>query len=188
AASAVVAYRSEMASSLVTHLEPGTWIVSVLQGLWYHVQKELMPVRLSPLLEFKADITFSDPTTIVSGAGVLAVTVALLGLRRRWPAGLAAWIWYVIALAPFMTLAHAGRQITADRYSYLACWGWALALGGGMGASVRAASRARAGRHALAAGGTIVLLALAFLANQPARVLEDPGPPLLPPTPGAPHL
>jgi tetratricopeptide (TPR) repeat protein len=139
------------------------------------VQKELLPIHLSPLFEFKWRIELTDPTTIVSGAGVLAVTLALFGLRRRWPAGLAAWTWYVIALAPFMSLAHAGQQITADRYSYLASWGWALALGGGMGAALRAAGRGRAAAGALTAGGAIAVLTLALLAHQQARIWESRG-------------
>src|SRR5262245_4376053 len=81
----VVAYRSELAGSQVVHLDPVMWIGVVLQGLWYHVQKELLPVRLTPLLELRGRVELSDPTTIISGVGVLAVTLALFGLRGRWP-------------------------------------------------------------------------------------------------------
>jgi protein O-mannosyl-transferase len=169
----LVAYR--VAGALATPLEFETWAGLLLQGHWYHVQKELLPIRLSPLIEFKGRIELDDPTTIVSGVGVLAVTLALLGLRRRWPAGLAAWTWYVIALAPFMSLAHAGQQITADRYSYLGSWGWALAFGGGMGAALRAAARGRATAGALTAGGAIAVLTLALLANQQARIWKNRG-------------
>src|SRR5262249_32511488 len=55
--------------------------------------------------------------------------VITLALCRRWPAGLAAWGYYGIVLAPVSGIVPSGYQITNDRYSYLPCLGWALVIG-----------------------------------------------------------
>jgi tetratricopeptide (TPR) repeat protein len=175
AAWSVIAFRSQVAGAKVIHLEPETWLGLVLQGLWYHVQKELLPVRLSPLHEFTGRIELRDPATVVAGVGVLAVTMVVLGLRHRWPAGLAAWTWQAIALAPFMGLAHAGQQITADRYSYLAAWGWALVGGAGVGLALRAARRGHLGAIALTLASGIAVAVLGLLTVQQARIWESRG-------------
>lgn len=175
AAWGLVTYRSEVAGAQVILLDSETWLGLLLQGLWYQVQKTILPIRLSPLYEFTGRIELRDPAVIVAGVGVLAVTLAALGLRRRWPAGLAGWTWHAIALAPFMSLAHAGQQITADRYSYLAAWGWALILGSGVGLAARAAARPRLGGVMLTAGWGGALVTLALLANQQVRIWEGRG-------------
>src|SRR5262245_44960443 len=184
AAGGLVAHR--VAGAMAVPLEPSAWLALVPQGLWYHVQKELIPLRLSPLVELSG-IELRHSTTIVSAMGVLAVTLALFWLRRRWPAGVAAWIWYVMAIVPFMGLAHAGPQLTADRYSYLASWGWALALGGAMGIAVRAAARGHARPRALVAAGALAILTLTWLTNQQARIWESAGTLWLHATAVAPH-
>jgi protein O-mannosyl-transferase len=50
---------------------------------------------------------------------VAAVSMALLVFRRRYPALLATWLAYLVILAPTSGLVTIGRQIAADRYSYL---------------------------------------------------------------------
>lgn len=171
----LVTYHSVTAGAQVLRLDLQTWVGLVLQSLWYHAEKTILPWPLSPLNEFTGHIQLTDPIVIVSGIGVAAVSIGTLALRHVWPAGLAAWTWHVIALAPFMGLTHAGQQITADRYSYLASWGWALILGGGVGLAVRAAARMRFGGIALTAGSGVVLVTLALLANQQARIWEHRG-------------
>jgi protein O-mannosyl-transferase len=51
-------------------------------------------------------------------------------MRHRWPAALAAWVYYAVALAPVSGIAQSGSQMVADRYSYISCLGWALLAGG----------------------------------------------------------
>ena len=50
-------------------------------------------------------------------------------MRRRWPAFTAVWLVYAITLAPVLGFFHNGPQAVADRYTYLACLGWALLIG-----------------------------------------------------------
>src|SRR5207245_10088999 len=67
-----------------------------------------------------------------SGASVLSLVTITLILRRRWPASLAVWACYLIFLAPVSCLVQSGPQFVADRYSYMACLGWAVLAGGGL--------------------------------------------------------
>ena len=137
AGGAAVSYWGQARGSGVILLDRETWLGVVWASLWLHVQKSLAPVGLSPLYELPARI---DPWTgryAVAGLAVTGITLGLVALRRRWPAGLAAWIWYVALLAPTCALAHAGPQVTADRYSYLPTVGGAIVLGGGVGLALR---------------------------------------------------
>jgi Flp pilus assembly protein TadD len=63
---------------------------------------------------------------------VALVSVTLVALAGRWPAGLAAYAWYAIVLAPVGGLVHAGHQLAHDRYSYLSCLPFAVLVGGGV--------------------------------------------------------
>lgn len=62
---------------------------------------------------------------------MLGITAVLLMLRQRWPAGLTIWVYYWVVVAPVSGVAHSGPQIAADRYTYLACLGWAILAGAG---------------------------------------------------------
>jgi protein O-mannosyl-transferase len=105
-------------------------VAQAFYGLNFYLWKTLLPVRLSPLYELPFD---PEPWLwIFALCAVSAVTITLVVylLRRRWPAGLACWIYYVVMLAPVLGVAQSGPQLVADRYSYLSCLGWALLAAG----------------------------------------------------------
>ena len=107
-------------------------------SLAFYLVKTVIPLGLSPLYELPATSSALHPPFVLSAAVVVGITVALWGLRRRWPAGLAAWIAYGVLLAPMSGLVQAGNQLNADRYSYLPSLPVALLLGGGVAALVQA--------------------------------------------------
>ena len=103
--------------------------------LVFYVWKTIIPVGLSPLYQLPFHF---DPWAwpfLVSWAVLLVVSLGLLALRHRWPAGLASWVYYLVIVIPYVLLvpvlgsAQNGPQVTADRYSYLSCIPWAV-LGG----------------------------------------------------------
>jgi tetratricopeptide (TPR) repeat protein len=98
-------------------------------GLAFYLWKTVLPFNLSPLYEIPRSADAWRATFLLSGLAVLGITVALFQLRRSWPAVLAAWIGYVIVSLPTLGIAQSGPQLVADRYSYLACLGWALLAG-----------------------------------------------------------
>src|SRR5439155_209727 len=86
---------------------------------------------LSPLYELPVRVDPSAPEFVLSAVATMLLSVTLVALAARWPAGLAAYAWYAIMLAPVGGLVHAGFQLAHDRYSYLSCLGFAVLVGGG---------------------------------------------------------
>lgn len=126
----------------------GTRVAIAAYGLWFYAWKTLVPTALSPLHELPLVVALPSPRFLGSLLAVLAATLGFWVLRRVWPAGLAAWLVYVATLLPVSVRIHSGHQLVAERYSYFACLGWAVALGGvvamlvsGGGAGIRPAMR-----------------------------------------------
>jgi tetratricopeptide (TPR) repeat protein len=107
-------------------------------GLAFYVFRSVVPLDLSPLYPLSVTITWWH------FAFVIAATLIAVFMRRRWPAFTAVWLVYAITLGPVLGFFHNGPQAVADRYSYLACLGWALLLGA-------AAAQVRAARAVLCA-------------------------------------
>lgn len=103
-------------------------------SLAFYVWKTIVPLSLSPLYEMPGFIRWWAPPFALSGLVVLAISGLAVGLRRRCPALAAVWTSYIVILLPVSGVVQNGPQITADRYSYLSCLGWALLAAGGLGA------------------------------------------------------
>ena len=104
-----------------------------LFGIAFYLWKTMLPVNLSPIYGLPGQLRPSAwMPFVVSGIVVLAITIALVIVRRGWPALLAVWICYLALLAPVLGFFQAGPQIAADRYTYLSCLGWAALVGGAL--------------------------------------------------------
>jgi hypothetical protein len=103
---------------------PGPRALVSVYGLAFYVAKTVVPLRLSPLYAYVTGVSW----TIIGG--VLAGVLLVVAMRRRWPAVAAAGVVYVTLLLPTLGLFATGPQVVADRYTYLACLGWALVVGG----------------------------------------------------------
>src|SRR5262249_8670803 len=102
-----------------------------------------------------------EPRFIGPILAVGAITIGLVWLCPRWPAGLAAWAQSVIALAPVCGLAQSGYQLAHGRYSGLSGLGLALLVGGGLAWVLRVDGAGRMGRPMAAA---VCAMALAMVA------------------------
>ncbi len=148
-----------------------------LSSLWFYLWKTVFPLGLSPMYELPARVNLLDPPFLGSAIAVGIITGGFLLMRRKWPAGLAVWVAYGVMLAPVSGFPfHVGAQIAQDRYSYLSCLGWALLVGAGGCAVVRARASGRlrpwAGR--LAAGAAAFwLIGLGALTWQQVQVWRD---------------
>ena len=98
-------------------------------GLCFYLWKTLVPLPLSPLYELPYDFAAWMPLFLACGATVVAMSLVSFMLRRRWPALLACWVYYLVVVAPVLGVAQSGPQLVADRYSYLSCLSWALLAG-----------------------------------------------------------
>ena len=99
-----------------------TFLVAPFRMIW--------PAALSPLYEMPARISPLEPRFALALAGVIVVTVVLIGLRKRWPGGLAAWGFSVLMLTPTSAVVRQGVDLSPDRYTYLSGMGFAVLVGG----------------------------------------------------------
>jgi len=143
-------------------------------GMAFYLLKTIAPVHLSalyPLTRYKTD-TAAAPFLLSAGA-VLAITLAAVALRRRFPGLLAVWAVYTATLLPVGGVFHNGNQITADRYTYLSCLGWALLAGAAMAACWRTTFRSPAWRILLSGFSVLLLVALGWQTRAQVRVWHD---------------
>jgi tetratricopeptide (TPR) repeat protein len=145
-------------------LPPLARIPVALYGLWFYVSRTVVPLELSPLYELPAHVNPLELRFLGAAVGVIGLTAIVVLLRRRWPAGLAAWTAYVVMVTPVSGVLHNGHQLAHDRYSYLSCLPWALLFGAAMSGLLVAARRRVIRRVVAQAAVVTVSLWLAGLA------------------------
>lgn len=91
-------------------------------GLWFYLEKTVLPLRLSPV--YPVPPGFGPSSVLVPLAGLAAACAAAWGLRRRAPAFGAALAHHAISAAPVIGLVRFGEQLVADHYSHLPGIGW----------------------------------------------------------------
>ncbi len=140
-------------------------------GLWFYLARTLLPTSLSPLYPLERQLVEREPLYLAGAVASLALTLVLIGLRRRWPGLLGAWLAYAVLVAPVVGFTQSGPQLVADRYSYLACMPFALLIAVGL---ERLALRLRPpARRALAVGVALALAGLGGLSWHQARIWRD---------------
>jgi len=147
-----------------------------LFGLAFYMTKTFLLGPLSPLYERPLRVNPLDWPYLMSGLLVLGLSVLLVAGRRRWPGGLAAWVWYAVILAPTLGFIPYGHQIVADRYSYVACLAWAMLAGVGALGWWHASRSSRVGRPVwvLTTGLTLAaLLGLGVLSWNQVQIWRD---------------
>jgi len=155
---------------------PAARIGMVAYSLWFYPAAWAWPVRLSPLYELPATVDLRAWRFLGPILGMIAVTALLVALRRRWPAGLAAWVYSALLVLPTSGVVHAGFQLAHDRYSYLSGIGLALVCGGGVAFLLRPYGARRLDRPVVAAAlasAALVIAALAVGTWQQTRVWHD---------------
>jgi Tfp pilus assembly protein PilF len=106
-------------------------------GLVFIPWKTLGPLDLRPMYELPMRVSLWEPPFLSAALVVVVVTVTLVALRRRWPAGLAVWLAYAVTLSPVSGVAHVGPQLVADRFSYLPSLAFCLLAGAAVVAAMR---------------------------------------------------
>jgi Flp pilus assembly protein TadD len=172
---ALVAKREAGALATIELLSWDARIYQVVYSLAFYLRKTVLPLNLSPLYP-TGYLNPLSPSFLMASSAVGLLTLCFVVFRRRWPAALAVWCYYLIVLAPVSGVAQSGPQIVADRYSYLSCLGWALLAGGALFFSQTGGRFGRDGLRALAgacAAGVIVIAG--FLSWRQAHVWRDDG-------------
>jgi Flp pilus assembly protein TadD len=129
---AAVAYRARTSLEVVARARNlSARIAQVCYSIAYYPLKTVAPSGLMPFHPVRNGASLDEPLFQFCAAGVLGLSLALWLLRRRWPALLAAWVSYLLLLAPNSGIVRIGAMLVADRYSYLPTMGgFALAAGG----------------------------------------------------------
>jgi Flp pilus assembly protein TadD len=81
--------------------------------------------------------------SMAAGVAIGGVTLLVIHYRRLQPFAFVGWLWYLIALLPMIGIIQAGRQASADRYTYIPQIGLLIAGGWGLQALVRRYPRLR---------------------------------------------
>ncbi len=178
---AAVSYWAVAHNDYITPLQQYPWTARVgmtFYSYWFYLWTTLWPAGLSPLYELPLAVDPLAPRFLGAAVGVVAVSAAVLALAvlGGGAAGLAVWLYYGVYLGPVTGIVHSGHQLTHDRYSYLACLGFALLFG----AAVLALAETRLDRavrpaivRLAAAAAAVWLLALGTLTWYQVQVWHD---------------
>lgn len=143
AAVAVWAVRSGTVVTGYGEYGAGARLAMTAYSLVFYPWKWLWPTALSPMYELPVIVNPLTPRFLVPILLVPAITAVLIVLRRRWPAGLAVWLYSCLMVLPVSGAIHSGFQLAHDRYSYLSGLGLAVLAGGALVAALRAGAQAR---------------------------------------------
>ena len=178
-AGAVVSYWSVASQHLLTGSDKYGWPARIgIAGysVWFYVEKTAVPLALSPLYELPRAVSLLEARFLWSTVAAVAISLALLALRPRWPGGLAVWIYYAIVIGPVSGIVHSGHQLTNDRYSYLSCLGLALIVGAAVGLMASAACGGQVRpwlMHIAAVAAAAWILALGTLTWYQVQIWRD---------------
>jgi tetratricopeptide (TPR) repeat protein len=171
-AHAIVVFEAQSAAGTVASLAQlgvGTRVANALAQLPAYLGSLVWPTALA--------VPYPHPEGAVSiaqtlgGALILAgATAAALSTARSAPHRIAAWLWFLLLLAPTSGLVQVGSQARADRYLYLPLLLPGLALALDIGAL---ASRMRVGARALAVLSLVLFAALSAGTLDQIRVWHD---------------
>jgi tetratricopeptide (TPR) repeat protein len=114
-------------------------------GIWFYLVKTVVPLNLTAFYPVPDQLSGVEPQFALSILATLGMTLAAILLRQRWPGLLAAWLIYLVILAPNLGLVRIGRQIAADRYSFISMMGGVILAAAGAAALLSPGRRGRSG-------------------------------------------
>lgn len=100
-----------------------TRVGHILVAPAFYMWKTLLPWGFSPLYGPRGWFLIVDAVIVVT------ISIAIVLVRKRWPALLVSWVCHVALLLPILCVGQTGPQMIADRYSYLSCLPWAVLTG-----------------------------------------------------------
>lgn len=173
AAAAAIAYHAQ-ASSPDTTRTLAQWgvverITQACHGLVFYVAKTVWPVDLVAVRELPYHFDPLELRFVLSFVALAVAAVVLALLRKRAPGLVLAALVYAVTVAPVLGFAQSGPQLVADRYTYLSCIPWSIAL------AALAFSRRLARGTLLGAAlvSSVVLGVLFFATRAQTRVWRD---------------
>ena len=124
----------------VVHYHASEGIGQACYAIWFYILKTALPLNLVAFYPSPLDLKSSATLLGLSIAATLAMSTSLFFLRQRWPGLLAAWLCYLVILAPNSGIIRISEQ-PADRYSYMSMLGLAMLAAVGVSRLWRMSSR-----------------------------------------------
>jgi tetratricopeptide (TPR) repeat protein len=137
-------------------------------GVCLYLWKTLLPWHLSPLYPSGQGVDPAEARFVVSMVVAPLLTIGLALVARKRPAPFAAWLAFLILVAPVLGFVVRGYQLAADRYTYLATLPFSLLLA----AALRGPLEGPSGRVALRATGVAIAM-LGTLGAIQMRIWHD---------------
>lgn len=170
AVAAVVALFAQGNAVMSTDKYP-VWsrIGNALVSYVVYIEQTLWPICLAPF--------YPDPVSklrlsqiVFAFAFLAAVSFAVFALRKRYPAFLTGWCWYLLMLLPMIGIVQVGQHAHADRFMYLPQIGLCFVVTSAASEFLR---RQPALRNYFASIALMGLIALAALANRQTSYWQD---------------
>jgi Tfp pilus assembly protein PilF len=137
-------------------------IAQICYAIVFYPYKTLLPVDLVALYGSPAT-NWEQPGAVLSMFATVAITLVLILLRARWPGALAAWMCYVVLLAPTVGIVRFSSEIVTDRYGYIPMMSLHVLAAAGLLRILVGGSWERRLGHGLAFGGLVAVAVLAVL-------------------------
>jgi tetratricopeptide (TPR) repeat protein len=123
-------------SSVLASMQPpgisSSQMAQACYGIWHYPVKTVLPSNITAYYALPNRVNWFAPRFLLSIVGTLGVSIGLFLLRRRWPGLLAAWLVYLVVVAPNLGLVRINNQIAGDRYSYVAMMGSVVVAAAGL--------------------------------------------------------
>jgi Flp pilus assembly protein TadD len=117
-------------------------VAQMCHGLVFYLYKTIRPVRIAAYYPLQPGVSLVASPYRTCALLVVGMTVAVVLTRRRWPGLLAAWASYLVILGPNSGLVSHGRQMAADRYSYMSMMGLVILAAAAIAGAVTTRRRA----------------------------------------------
>lgn len=166
-------HRNGVRLEVEQHLGAMERLAQACYGACFYAVKTVWPTGLSAVYPLPRPFDWGGWPFPACASAVAAVTVLLVLFRRRLPGLWAAWLAYLVMVAPNLGFVRVGNYIVADRYSYLPALGAAPLLAGAVAWLTRPGRGRAAVSAVVAAAGLGALAALSVSTWELSRTWHD---------------
>ena len=162
-------------SSRIEPYDASKGIAQACYATWFYIYKTVLPLGLTVVYPIPRALNWLAPPFALSILATLALSASSFLLRRRWPGLLAAWLSYLVILAPNSGIIRIYNfTVAADRFSYMPMLASVMLAAFGFCRLWRVSSRwHRYAPTGIMAIGLGALLGLSAIARNQCRTWRD---------------